>query len=167
LQNFPEAAEWHAKMRATFGLDIRMPASDQRLFEFCIGIPEDQYLRKGCHRWLIRRAMTGRLPDAVLNQQKTGAQAADWYPRLTRARNEIAGELKRLAENPDVAAVLDMRRLMAILDAWPQKQPGEYSLEGVRLATGVPDALSTAYFIESFARKNYCTDKVLQPSNIQ
>jgi asparagine synthase (glutamine-hydrolysing) len=157
FRDFPEAADWHAKMRAAFRLDIRMPASDQRLFEFCIGIPEDQYLRKGCHRWLIRRALKGRLPDIVLNQQKSGAQAADWYPRLTRARNQIAGEMNRLAENPDVAAVLDLPRLMTVLEGWPQKQPGEYSPEALHMS-GIPDALSTAYFIESFARKNYYSD---------
>jgi asparagine synthase (glutamine-hydrolysing) len=154
-------------MRAAFRLDIRMPASDQRLFEFCIGIPEDQYLRQGCHRWLIRRALRGRLPDIVLNQQKSGAQAADWYPRLTRARSQIAEEMKRVAGNPDVAAVLDVRRLTALLDNWPQKEPGEYSLEGMHLR-GVSDALGTAYFVESFARRNYyCTDEVLQLSHTQ
>ena len=99
------------------------------MVEFCIGIPEDQYLRKGRDRWLIRRAMEGRLPDIVLNQKKCGAQAADWYPRLTRARNHIAEEVKRLAENPEVASILDMQRLNAILDNWPDRQPSEYTPE--------------------------------------
>ena len=73
--------------------------------------------------------MEGRLPDIVLNQKKCGAQAADWYPRLTRARNHIAEEVKRLAENPEVASILDMQRLKAILDNWPDRQPPEYTPE--------------------------------------
>ena len=85
---YSETADWFAKLRAGFGIDIRTPAFDRRLVEFCIGIPEDQYLRKGCDRWLIRRAMKGRLPDVVLYNKKYGAQAADWYPRLTRERNQ-------------------------------------------------------------------------------
>ena len=77
FRNYCEMADWHAKVRAHFRLDIRTPATDRRLLEFCIGIPEDQYLHKGRDRWLIRRAMKGRLPDSVLTQKKCGAQAAD------------------------------------------------------------------------------------------
>ena len=106
---------------------------DRRVIEFCIGIPQDQYLRKGRDRWLIRRAMEGRLPDMVLNQKKSGIQAADWYPRLTRARNRLAEEVKRLAQNPEVASILDMQRLTAILDTWPDTQPPEYTPEENRI----------------------------------
>ena len=143
-----------AKVRARFRLDIRTPAFDRRIVEFCIGIPEDQYLRKGRDRWLIRRAMEGRLPDIVLNQKKCGAQAADWYPRLTRERNHIAEEVKRLAENPEVASILDMQRLKAILDNWPDRQPAEYTPEENQLLA-VPNALGTAYFIENLTGANY------------
>jgi asparagine synthase (glutamine-hydrolysing) len=141
-----EIAEWCAKVRARFHLDLRFPASDRRLFEYCIGIPEDQYLHKGRDRRLIRRAMEGRLPSAVLNQKKCGAQSADWYPRLTRARHHIVDEVKRLAENPEVAFILDMPRLHAILDSWPDRQPPEYTAEESRMLA-VADALGIAYFI--------------------
>ena len=133
LRGWCEAADFLAKARARFLLDIRTPACDQRIVEFCIGIPEDQYLRKGRDRWLMRRAMNGRLPDIVLNQKKCGAQAADWYPRLTRARNHIADEVTRLAENSEVASILDMERLKAILASWPDRKPAEYTLEEKQL----------------------------------
>ena len=149
-----EMADWYAKLRARFSLDIRSPACDRRLVEFCLGIPEDQYLREGRDRWLIRRAMEGRLPDIVVNQKKCGAQAADWFPRLTRARHRIAEEVKRLAENPEVASILDMQRLSAILDNWPDSQPSEYTPEEKHLLA-VPDALGTAYFIEDMTGTNY------------
>ena len=149
-----EAADLLAKVRAGFLLDIRTPACDRRIVEFCIGIPEDQYLRKGRDRWLMRRAMNGRLPDIVLNQKKCGAQAADWYPRLTRARNHIADEVTRLAENSEVASILDMERLKAILASWPDRQPAEYTPEENQLLA-IPDALGTAYFIENVTGANY------------
>jgi asparagine synthase (glutamine-hydrolysing) len=149
-----EAGDWFATVRARFGLDCRSPAFDRRLVEFCIGIPEDQYLRDGCDRWLIRRAMKGRLPDMVLNKKKYGVQSADWYPRLTRQRNHIAAEVKRLAENPDVASILDMQRLNAILSNWPDRQPAEYSPEEAQMLA-VPDNLGAAYFIENMTRANY------------
>ena len=98
--------------------------------------------------------MNGRLPDIVLNQKKCGAQAADWYPRLTRARNHIADEVTRLAENSEVASILDMERLKAILASWPDRQPAEYTPEENQLLL-IPNALGTAYFIENLTGANY------------
>jgi asparagine synthase (glutamine-hydrolysing) len=159
LQIYAEAVDWHSTVRANYGLDIRSPAFDRRLVEFCFGIPLNQYLRDGRDRWLIRRAMEGRLPSMVLNQKKVGAQAADWYPRLTRDRNNIAEELKRLAENPEVASIVDMQRLNAVVENWPDSQPPEYTAEQGQLLA-VPDALGVAYFVEDLIGTN-----MLQSSN--
>jgi asparagine synthase (glutamine-hydrolysing) len=136
-----ETADWFAKLRANFGIDNRTPAFDRRLVEFCIGIPQDQYLRKGHDRWLIRRAMQGRLPESVLSNKKRGAQSADWFPRLMRERHRIAAELERLAGNSDVASIVDLQRLTAILD----DRPGHGAQKGPIL----PQALGAAYFIEN------------------
>jgi asparagine synthetase B (glutamine-hydrolysing) len=154
LRSHWELADYYSKLRARFRLDIRSPACDRRLVEFCLGVPGDQYLRKGRDRWLIRRAMEGRLHDIVLNQKKFGAQAADWYPRLTRARHRIAEEVRRLADNPEVTSILDMQRLSAILDNWPDSQPLEYT-DGEKTLLAVAGALETAYFIENMTRTNY------------
>ena len=121
--------------------------------EFCIGIPPDQYLREGRDRWLIRRAMEGRLPDSVLTKKKGGVQAADWYLRLTRDRNLIAEEVRRLANNAEVASALDMKRLTAILENWPDHQPPDYTPEETHLLA-IPEALGVAYYIESLTGTN-------------
>jgi len=141
FNSYCETADWFAKLRANFGIDLRTPAFDRRLVEFCIGIPQDQYLRKGRDRWLIRRAMQGRLPDAVLSNKKNGFQSADWFVRLSRERHQIAAELKRLAENSDVASIIDLQRLMAILE----DRPGH----GAQKVPILANALGAAYFIES------------------
>jgi asparagine synthase (glutamine-hydrolysing) len=146
-------ADFYANVRAGFHLDFRTPAYDRRIFEFCIGIPEDQYLRNGRDRWLIRRVMDGRLPHVVLNQNKCGAQAADWYPRLTRTRSALIEEVKRLAKNPEVASILDMPRLKAILDGWPDHRPIDYTPREIILSA-IPDALGVAYFIEKVTGTN-------------
>jgi asparagine synthase (glutamine-hydrolysing) len=154
LHCYCEAADWFAKLRAGFGIDVRTPALDRRVVDFCIGIPVDQYLRKGCDRWLIRRAMKGRLPDVVLYNKKRGAQSADWHPRLTRERNHIAAKVKSLAANVDVASTIDLERLTAILDDWPNLQPSDFSPEN-DLLLSVPQALGAAYFIEHVTAANY------------
>jgi asparagine synthase (glutamine-hydrolysing) len=146
FDSYCETADWFAKLRAHFGIDLRTPAFDRRLVEFCIGIPQDQYLRKGHSRWLIRRAMQRRLPDVVLSNKKRGVQSADWFARLSREPRQIAAELKRLAGNSDVASIIDLQRLTAILE-----DPG-HGAQGPIL----PQALGAAYFIENNCG-NYAT----------
>ena len=98
--------------------------------------------------------MTGRLPDVVLNNKKRGLQAADWYQRLTRQRSEIVEELKRLTANAEVASIVDLQRLISILDQWPDRQPPQWSSEQQRLQL-VPEALGAAYFVEKMTGTNY------------
>lgn len=149
-----ETADWFGAARAGFGIDVRTPAFDRRVVEFCVGIPQDQFLNRGRHRWLIRRAMKGRLPESVLNKTKIGAQAADWYPRLSRERNSITEELKRFAANTEVASIVDLQRLGALVENWPDQEPPEYSSEKKQLLA-LPEALGAAYFIENVTGANY------------
>jgi hypothetical protein len=48
-------------------------------------------------------------------------------PEADPERN-VCGRVKRLADNPEVASILDMQRLNTILDSWPDSQPPDYSL---------------------------------------
>jgi hypothetical protein len=98
--------------------------------------------------------MRGRLPEDILASKNSGAQSADWFPRLARERNHIADELKRLAKNSDVASIIDLRRLAAILDDWPDRQPPEFSFEAPPLFMALPQALGAAFFIESVTGLN-------------
>jgi len=98
--------------------------------------------------------MRGQLPEDILASKNRGAQSADWFPRLTRERNHIAEELKRLAKNSDVASIIDLRRLAAILDDWPDRQPPEFSFEAPPLFMALPQALGAAFFIESVTGLN-------------
>ena len=93
--------------------------------------------------------MQGRLPDVVLANKKKGVQSADWFARLSRERCQIAAELKRLAANSDVASIIDLQRLMAILE----DRPGQ----GFWHHVPVPQALGAAYFIENNSCGNYAT----------
>ncbi len=85
--------------------------------------------------------MQGRLPDVVLSNKKWGTQSADWFERLMRERCQIAAELKRLAKNSDVASMIDLQRLTAILENRPQ--------HGAATVPILPQALGAAYFIEN------------------
>lgn len=68
-----------------FNLEARDPTADRRVAEFCLSIPEDQYFFNGKSRMLIRRAMSGILPDSVRWNTERGLQAADIHTRLVNA----------------------------------------------------------------------------------
>jgi asparagine synthase (glutamine-hydrolysing) len=149
-----EMADWLASVRAAFGVDFRMPAWDRRLAEFCIGIPENQFLRDGRERWLIKRAMKDQLPDAIINNKMRGAQAADWYPRLMRERVKILEQLKGFAANAQIASVLDLPRLIRIVDSWPDEQPPALSIVEKEMLM-IPAAVGAAYFVQDITGTNY------------
>jgi asparagine synthase (glutamine-hydrolysing) len=104
---------------AGWGIDLRDPTADKRLVEYCLKIPTEQYLSDGVQRLLARRALADRLPQAVLNEQKRGYQAADWHETLTAARADIATELDRLAACAPAAKTLDLVRLKQLVENWP------------------------------------------------
>ncbi len=101
------------------GLDARDPTSDRELVEFCLAVPEAQYLRDGQTRWLLRRAMAGRLPAEVLDSRTRGLQAADWHEATARDLPRIREELERLQAHPTAGRYLDLPALLASLDDWP------------------------------------------------
>jgi asparagine synthase (glutamine-hydrolysing) len=105
---------------AGWGLDRRDPTADERLVEYCLSIPTEQYLSNGVPRALAKRALADRLPQAVLNERKKGYQAADWHEGLTAARGEVAAELDRLSACAPAATTLDLPRLKRLVENWPQ-----------------------------------------------
>ena len=108
-----------------FGVETRCPPVDARLVEFCLALPEDQYLRDGQPRWLIRRAMADRLPPVVLRNRKRGLQAADWFERLSAIRPQICEELAQLEQSELARRALDLPRLRRLVEHWPQGRWGE------------------------------------------
>ena len=110
--------------RAMVGVDMRSPTADVRLAEFCLALPEDQFWRDGESRRLIRRAMAGRLPPAVLDNNQRGMQAADWFERLVAARTQVDAELARLERSAKAQRVLDLPLLRALYDRLPANAAG-------------------------------------------
>jgi asparagine synthase (glutamine-hydrolysing) len=114
-----DAGNENKGMLARNGIELRDPAADLRVVEFCLSVPVEQYLHRGVPRSLLRRAMADRLPPMILEERRKGLQAADWWEGLTAARNEIAAELQRLAACEAVAGVLDIERLQRAVADWP------------------------------------------------
>ena len=93
---------------AMFGLEIREPAMDKRVIEFCLGIPQEQHTRHGQERLLIRHAMRGLMPESVLWYKERGIQSADIGQRIRANLAEIEIALQKLESSALAQHYLDL-----------------------------------------------------------
>jgi asparagine synthase (glutamine-hydrolysing) len=126
LQRIGEFSDgFFAGCEARFDLDVRDPTADTRLVEFCLSLPEDQYLRNGQSRWLIRRAMANRLPSEILDNRQRGLQAADWFARALPHQDRMLAELARFGESRLARGAIDLPRLRRLVEAMPSAPRGD------------------------------------------
>ncbi len=104
---------------AASGVECRDPTGDQRVVEFCLAVPTEQYLRDGVPAALLRRAMRDRLPPIVLEERRRGLQAVDWHESVTQARSGLLAEIEALSACEPIGALLDANRLRALVRDWP------------------------------------------------
>lgn len=116
-----DIAEFAQAMELLHGISYRDPTAYRPLVEFCYRAPTDLYLRDGIDRWLAREMARGRLPDAQRQNRLQGAHEVDWHLRLGRARNELLEDLSRMEDDPDIVQVVDLPRLRALLEHFPEE----------------------------------------------
>ena len=100
-------------------VDCRDPTADVRLLEFCLSVPTEQFLADGKPRALARHALADRVPQLVLDEPRSGLQAADWHERLAAVRDRIEAEIDQLDACPSARKTLDLPRLHRLVDNWP------------------------------------------------
>jgi asparagine synthase (glutamine-hydrolysing) len=114
------SADLYAGLAARYGVEHRDPTGDRRLVEFCLSIPESQFLRGGVARRLAKRAFAGRLPREILSSSEKGLQAPDWFEHLNRQKQQFSREIQLLEKHPSVSRYLDVERLRHLIQNWPQ-----------------------------------------------
>lgn len=148
-----DAGNYNKGHLAGWGVDVRDPTADRRLVEFCLTVPPDQYLRHGVRRALARSAFADRLPARIVNETLKGYQAADWHEGLAEARDEIGGELSRIAACEEAGATVNHAMMRGLADAMPTSgwhKPG--TTEKYRL--GLLRGVSAGHFIRKAAGSN-------------
>jgi asparagine synthase (glutamine-hydrolysing) len=96
-------------MGLAHNLIIRDPTADRRVIEFCLSVPEEQYVRDGQERFLLRRAMAGILPDRVrLNETTYGRQSADGWQRLRADWPRVEEEIRGIGVLPGEREYFDL-----------------------------------------------------------
>ncbi|MEO1045693.1 MAG: asparagine synthase-related protein [Pseudomonadota bacterium] len=150
-----EGAAFRQAQMVTSGVLTVDPLGDPRLLRFCAGIPMDQYLRNGNHRFLVTRMMAGRLPDIYFSPRR-GRQTADWHYKMTRDLDHFRQQVAEMKADPDIARRFDIARLERVLETWPDKTPlshrdhPDYAIAML----GLGRATTTARFINWVEGKN-------------
>ncbi|RYD05678.1 hypothetical protein N752_07215 [Desulforamulus aquiferis] len=100
------------KQSLAYGLALRDPTMDKRVIEFCLSLPDDQCVRNGKERFLIRRAMKGHLPNKVLlNETVRGKQSADWVQRIQPSWTTLFTELGNIGAKEAEQKYLDVNKI--------------------------------------------------------
>jgi len=73
-----------------FSLEARVPLLDHKLVEFAVSLPSSLKVRDGVGKWVLRQAITGLVPPAVLARPKQGfgVPIAHWFRDDLRHRIE-------------------------------------------------------------------------------
>lgn len=111
------------------------PMMDVRLVTFCLGLPEDQSLREGMPRFVLRNALRGRLPDDNVNRLHEQDDLI----------SEVAEKLSREAvvALPRVKALMDIEALSSVVNLGEIKK----RLERGQFGPAESRAFLTAEFI--------------------
>ena len=117
-------ANWYDRSAAAFGIEVRHPFLDRRLFEYVLAIPPEQLFRLDSSKNLLRRSMVGILPERIrARAQKTGFQGFLDLALKTKSAGEI-GEILTSLRCTD-AGVVDRKKLrLAFLKYLDGKQDG-------------------------------------------
>jgi asparagine synthase (glutamine-hydrolysing) len=100
---------------AAWDIDARDPTTDKRIAAYCYAIPDEQFFHHGQARRLLRRAMTGVLPDVILEQKGRGRQAADWCEAAVRAKDKLLEEIDLQAASSRLATVFNFEKIRTTL----------------------------------------------------
>ena len=108
------------RMSMYCGLEVRVPFCDYRIAEYLYGVPWEMKDYKGKEKGLLRQAMDGLLPDAVLWRKKSPYPKTH-DPRYLSLVTELLQEILRDNDAP----IYDLVRKKALEDllqddpAWP------------------------------------------------
>lgn len=102
--NLPILLRYEDKNSMAWGVETRLPFLDYRMVEFALSLPTDYKIHEGWTKWILRRAMQGRMPDSITwRKNKFGFEAPEqlWLPQhdtVMRAAIMASPLLRELAQ---------------------------------------------------------------------
>lgn len=129
-----------------YGVRKRDVLAYRPLVEFCMRLPTRAFAWDGTERRLARLMGRGRVPEAIRTNPLHGQHNVDWHERLTRERATLRAAFAAAADHPWLATTLDLPRLGALLDDWPDGARFTWE-DDLPRRLALPRALLAARFI--------------------
>lgn len=143
--NLTAGRERYDRVASAVGVEPRDPFLDRRVVAFCLTLPGSQRLDGGWPKVVLRRAMAGRLPDAV--RWRRGKQHLGWKFVLALMHSRAA----RMKDQPD--QIWEVLRPF-VNQAALQEDWRAYFDDGRQdHAEGVYDALNLATWLQRAAQR--------------
>ena len=110
--NLPILLRYEDKNSMAHGIETRLPFLDYRLLEMSLSLPDGYKIRDGWTKWILRKVMNGRMPDAIVwRKNKFGFEAPEnlWLKRHHEAMRTA------IEASPMLRELTDTRRLSSAL----------------------------------------------------
>ncbi|MFA9558205.1 asparagine synthase-related protein [Evansella sp. AB-rgal1] len=136
VKHFEDLFHWNTTNTVTTKFSLkhnvckRDPTNDLRVIQFCLSLPEEQFVQGGYDRALIRRATKNYLPDKVrLNQHVRGVQGTDWFHRITPFWKKALKEVQGLLKDDGIMEYIDSAAVLRAFDNAKEQKSSNKSLD--------------------------------------
>ena len=135
----------HLAFEERYGIVRRDVTAYRPLIEYCLSLPTRAFAWDGMDRRLARRMGEDRLPSSIHANRLYARHNIDWHERIARDREGLIETFERARDHPQLARILDLDRIVNLLENWPEQAPHGYHRDWP-LRNGIPRALIAARF---------------------
>ena len=136
-----------------YGIRKRDVLMYRPLVEFCMSLPTRAFAWDGEERRFARLMGRGRVPEAIRTNRLHGQHNVDWHARVTPERAAMRDVLETARSHPFLGQALDIDRLQALIDDWPEEPDFSWEQDWSR-RLALPRAILAARFVGHVEQRN-------------
>ena len=108
-----------------FGFELRDPCTDINVMEYFFSIPNDVFFDSHYNnRMLVKRMMSGKIPDKVLFEKRKGLQNADIVYRIKAQAGELSAIIEKVKRS---AAANEYINTQKLTETWKTYLKADYT----------------------------------------
>jgi len=131
---FIQMGELETRLSLDTGVLQRDPTRDKRMIEYCMKLPENQFVYRGIERRLVREYLESYLPkDIITDYKHRGMQSADTIERIEKNWTQIYQECSVLLKDKRAAKLLDLPKIKLRLESYKEELPADEVFEVLKL----------------------------------
>ena len=127
VQGMPSLLRYEDRNSMNFSIESRTPFLDYRLVEFIYSLPDNQKIRHGQTKWVMRQGLKGVLPEKIrIRQDKIGFATPEeiWFKDNLAIKMRKVFASKKFASRP----YFDQKKVLESFDKFLLGEPIMYQL---------------------------------------